>query len=220
MIEAVQFWNEPNNPVFWDADLDPEWTDFARMTALAAHAVRERAPDLRLILGGVSPVDPAFLALLRDHGLFEHLDAVAVHGYPLDWSPWPLDAWPRMNVGRDSVSKPSASACSSTARAAAAWARLVTTVTCDRPSPAYAGNMASASAAASTLRREVMPAAQEAYEAAGKGFEYGKFGVTDVLDAQRTLLRARADYLDALASGHRAAAELERQLGHHWEHAR
>ncbi|TWI66422.1 cobalt-zinc-cadmium efflux system outer membrane protein [Pseudoduganella lurida] len=83
-----------------------------------------------------------------------------------------------------------------------------------------AADLASASAAAATLRHEVMPAAQEAYEAAGKGFEYGKFGVTDVLDAQRTLLRARADYLDALASGHRAAAELERQLGHHWEHAR
>jgi cobalt-zinc-cadmium efflux system outer membrane protein len=82
-----------------------------------------------------------------------------------------------------------------------------------------AARLASARAAAATLQEAVLPAALEAYEAAAKGLEYGKFGVTDVLDAQRTLLRARADHLDALAAGYRAAAELERLLGHHGEHA-
>jgi beta-xylosidase len=28
-------------------------------------------------------------------GLFDQLDAVAVHGFPLDWNLWPLDSWPQ-----------------------------------------------------------------------------------------------------------------------------
>jgi len=35
-----------------------------------------------------------------------------------------------------------------------------------------------------------------------------------VLDAQRTLLQARAQYLTTLSDGHRAAAAIERILGH------
>ena len=63
------------------------------------------------------------------------------------------------------------------------------------------------------LKHEVLPAAQSAYDAASRGFELGKFGFLDVLDAQRTLLHARTQYLAALAQVHRAAAELERRLG-------
>jgi hypothetical protein len=32
MIEAVKFWNEPNNLSHWDFQMDPEWRDFAEMT--------------------------------------------------------------------------------------------------------------------------------------------------------------------------------------------
>ncbi len=81
-----------------------------------------------------------------------------------------------------------------------------------------AAELASAREAATTLKDDVIPAALNAYEAAGKGLEYGKFGLTDVLDAQRTLLQARAGYLDTLAAGHRAAGELERLLGHREGH--
>lgn len=63
------------------------------------------------------------------------------------------------------------------------------------------------------LQQEVLPGAQSAYEAASRGFELGKFGFLDVLDAQRTWLQARAQYLNALAQAHRAAADLERRLG-------
>lgn len=63
------------------------------------------------------------------------------------------------------------------------------------------------------LQREVLPGAREAYTAASRGFELGKFGFLDVLDAQRTLLQARTQLLDALAKAHRAQAELERRLG-------
>ncbi|WP_228895597.1 TolC family protein [Pseudoduganella aquatica] len=64
------------------------------------------------------------------------------------------------------------------------------------------------------LRNDILPAAQQASEAARKGFEYGKHNFIDVLDAQRTLLQARAQYLSALSDGHRAAAAIERILGH------
>jgi cobalt-zinc-cadmium efflux system outer membrane protein len=64
-----------------------------------------------------------------------------------------------------------------------------------------------------SLQKEVLPGAQSAYDAATKGFEFGKFGFLDVLDAQRTLLQAKSQYLRALSEAHRAAAEIDRVLG-------
>lgn len=66
---------------------------------------------------------------------------------------------------------------------------------------------------ADLLHRDILPGSQDAYEAASKGFEFGKFGFLDVLDAQRTLLQAKSQYLRALSEAHRAAAEIERILG-------
>ena len=40
MIEAVMFWNEPNNKSHWDFSLDPNWRIYAEMVKLAAAAVR------------------------------------------------------------------------------------------------------------------------------------------------------------------------------------
>lgn len=63
------------------------------------------------------------------------------------------------------------------------------------------------------LRTDIVPGAQSAYAAATTGFENGKFGFLDVLDAQRTLLDARSQYLNALAQAHRAHASITRILG-------
>ena len=38
MIEAVMFWNEPNNKSHWDFAIDPEWSQYAHMVKLAASA--------------------------------------------------------------------------------------------------------------------------------------------------------------------------------------
>ena len=46
------------------------------------------------VLGGISPIDPEFIRVLEAQGVLEHLDAVAVHGFPLDWNNWLLDEWP------------------------------------------------------------------------------------------------------------------------------
>jgi cobalt-zinc-cadmium efflux system outer membrane protein len=60
------------------------------------------------------------------------------------------------------------------------------------------------------ITTEILPAAQSAYDAAVTGFELGKFGFLDVLDAQRTLFQVRAQYLRALSERYRHAADLER----------
>ncbi|MBA2964672.1 MULTISPECIES: TolC family protein [Ramlibacter] len=73
--------------------------------------------------------------------------------------------------------------------------------------------LAVARTSAATLRDTVLPAAQSAYEAATKGFEAGKFGFIDVLDAQRSLLAARSRYLNTLAAAHQAATAIDRVVG-------
>ena len=73
--------------------------------------------------------------------------------------------------------------------------------------------LSSARAEAQSLAADVVPGAQSAYDAATKGFELGKFSFLEALDAQRTLLQARSQYLKALAETHRASAELHRILG-------
>ena len=56
--------------------------------------VRELAPELSLVLGGISPIDPTFITLLGRQGALDCLDAVAVHGFPLDWNHWQINEWP------------------------------------------------------------------------------------------------------------------------------
>jgi hypothetical protein len=57
-VEAVMFWNEPNNKSHWDFELDPDWVMFATMVKAAAIAVAEANPTLTRVLGGISPIDP------------------------------------------------------------------------------------------------------------------------------------------------------------------
>jgi beta-xylosidase len=94
MIEAIKIWNEPNNKSHWDPNLDPEWDMFAEMTRLSGQAVRAENSGLTRVLGGMSPIDPAFIRRLESRGVLDDVDAVAVHGFPLDWNLWPIDAWP------------------------------------------------------------------------------------------------------------------------------
>jgi beta-xylosidase len=94
MIGAVKFWNEPNNKSHWDLELDPEWSAYAAMVKLASDAVRAENASLLQVLGGISPIDAVFMRRLRDGGVLDRLDAVAVHGFPLDWNHWQIDAWP------------------------------------------------------------------------------------------------------------------------------
>ncbi|ADP17992.1 cobalt-zinc-cadmium resistance protein CzcC [Achromobacter xylosoxidans A8] len=62
-------------------------------------------------------------------------------------------------------------------------------------------------------RTAVLPGATQAYDAARKGFEAGKFGFLEVLDAQRTLSDGNIAYLTVLASVYQASADIDRILG-------
>jgi cobalt-zinc-cadmium efflux system outer membrane protein len=65
----------------------------------------------------------------------------------------------------------------------------------------------------SSLEERVLPGAAQAFEAVNEGYRLGKFGILDVLDAQRTFFGSRAQHLRALADYHQAAAEVERLIG-------
>ena len=92
--EAVMFWNEPNNLSHWDFQLDPEWKIFCDMVRGASDAVRAEHSGLTQVLGGMSPIDAAFATRMKEQGVVEKMDAVAVHGFPLDWNHWQIGEWP------------------------------------------------------------------------------------------------------------------------------
>ena len=94
MIEAAMIWNEPNNKSHWDPAIDPDWSMFADHVIRAGAAIAEVNPHVTRVLGGMSPIDPHWLRRMEAHGALDAVDAVAVHGFPLDWNLWPLAAWP------------------------------------------------------------------------------------------------------------------------------
>ena len=94
MIEAAMIWNEPNNKSHWDRELDPDWGRFAELAIAAGRAIRAENAHLPRVLGGISPIDPSFIRNMEDRGVLDHVDVVAVHGFPLDWNLWQIHEWP------------------------------------------------------------------------------------------------------------------------------
>src|SRR5688572_8879087 len=94
MIEAAMIWNEPNNKSHWDAELDPDWSRYAETVICAGDAIRRANPEITRLLGGMSPIDPGWVLRMEEQGALEAVDALAVHGFPLDWNLWPLNDWP------------------------------------------------------------------------------------------------------------------------------
>ena len=67
--------------------------------------------------------------------------------------------------------------------------------------------------ASNMYKQDILQGAQSAYEAARKGFEYGKFSFLEVLDAQRTLFQAKMQFIQTLTMAHLAEADIQRMLG-------
>jgi beta-xylosidase len=105
MIEAVMLWNEPNNLSHWDFQMDPDWECYASMVKLAGDAVRVEKPGLLRVLGGISPIDPNFIQNMDRKGVLDHVDVVAIHGFPLDWNHWQIHEWPDKIAEIRAVSK-------------------------------------------------------------------------------------------------------------------
>jgi len=95
VVEAVKLWNEPNNKSHWNFDeIDSDWSIYADLVKTASKAISAERPTLTKVLGGISPIDPSFIQNMEQKGVLDHVDAVAVHGFPLDWNHWQLNEWP------------------------------------------------------------------------------------------------------------------------------
>ncbi|MBA3324893.1 MAG: beta-xylosidase [Rhodobacteraceae bacterium] len=94
MLEAAMIWNEPNNKSHWDPELDPDWSRFGAMASLAAEAIAAENAGVVKLLGGISPIDAGFMQRMKACGVLDRVDAVAVHGFPLDWNLWQIHEWP------------------------------------------------------------------------------------------------------------------------------
>ena len=107
MVDGIVLWNEPNNLSHWNFELDPGWSRFADMVTQASVAIRDVNAEVPIVLGGVSSCDCDFLRLMTKYGLMQHVDAVGVHGFPLDWNHWQIDEWPdRIAEAEDVTGKP------------------------------------------------------------------------------------------------------------------
>jgi cobalt-zinc-cadmium efflux system outer membrane protein len=73
--------------------------------------------------------------------------------------------------------------------------------------------LSSAYTEAAELDKNVLRGAESVFEASKTGYSQGKLDYLNVLDAQRTLFKAKAQYIDALASYHTAKADVERLIG-------
>lgn len=77
---------------------------------------------------------------------------------------------------------------------------------------AYAA-VASAHDEQTILRTTALPGSQQAFDAISEGYGLGRFGLLDVLDAQRTLVTISRQLLRAVSNYHTAVAEVERLIG-------
>ncbi len=64
-----------------------------------------------------------------------------------------------------------------------------------------------------SIKAEVLPGAKKAFDAISEGYRFGKFGLLDVLDSQKTFFQVQSQYLDALADYHNAIADVKRLTG-------
>ena len=74
--------------------LDPEWAIYADTVIRAGNAIHAMNPAVTRVLGGMSPIDAHWLKRMEAYGALDAVDVVAVHGFPLDWNLWPINAWP------------------------------------------------------------------------------------------------------------------------------
>lgn len=63
------------------------------------------------------------------------------------------------------------------------------------------------------VRASVLPAAQQTFDAISEGYRLGRFGFLDVLEAQRTVIGAGSQHLQALSNYHQAVVNMERLIG-------
>lgn len=90
-FDWVELWNEPNNPSEYDYRLDPGWDIFANLINWSAKEASKH--NKKVLMGGMSPVDPGWLGYMFEKGVMDAIDAVGIHGFPgsfdTNWPGWP-----------------------------------------------------------------------------------------------------------------------------------
>lgn len=79
-VEAIEIWNEPDNPTFWVPHPDP--AGYAELYAAARGAILAVQPTIRVLIGGLWHPAAFLSAMLRAQPeLVGHIDGVALHPY-------------------------------------------------------------------------------------------------------------------------------------------
>jgi outer membrane protein, heavy metal efflux system len=65
----------------------------------------------------------------------------------------------------------------------------------------------------SSIKNQILPGAEKAFNGIQEGYRFGKFNLLDVLDSQKTFFQTKKLYLDSLAQYHNTLANLERLIG-------
>jgi outer membrane protein, heavy metal efflux system len=65
----------------------------------------------------------------------------------------------------------------------------------------------------SSIKNQILPGAEKAFNGIQEGYRFGKFNLLDVLDSQKTFFQTKKLYLDSLAQYHNTLADLERLIG-------
>ena len=75
------------------------------------------------------------------------------------------------------------------------------------------GRLIASSEKLKALEKEVLPTAQDVYDATSNGYAEGKFDLLHVLDAQRTLFNTRLEIINTRAEFQKAKVQIEALIG-------
>ena len=65
----------------------------------------------------------------------------------------------------------------------------------------------------SSIKNQILPGAEKAFNGIQEGYRFGKFSLLEVLDSQKTYFQTKILSLDSLAQYHNTLADLERLIG-------
>ncbi|NJP07094.1 MAG: hypothetical protein HC837_16480 [Chloroflexaceae bacterium] len=85
LVQHWEIWNEPDNPFYWQPQIDP--AAYATLLKAAYPAVKAANPNAQVLLSGLVPFDLSFLRKLADEGAWQSFDILSLHPYGDPWSP-------------------------------------------------------------------------------------------------------------------------------------
>jgi hypothetical protein len=84
-IKHWEIWNEPDNPIFWKPDPDPQ--AYADLLMRTSAAIKRIDPEAQVLIGGFNPFDTTFIHAVAAEGAWDSFDIIAIHPYVDPYSP-------------------------------------------------------------------------------------------------------------------------------------